>query len=71
MIEKIRNNVIENKHKKIVVTVNNIRNKSETFKGIVKEVYHRVFIVECSDGLERSFSFVDILTGNVEIEKKY
>ena len=71
MIENIRQNILQNKGKKTTLKVNNIRNKEETFKGIIKEVYQRVFIVECADGLERSFSFVDILTGTVEIIKKY
>ena len=71
MIGNIRQNILQNKGKKTTLKVNNIRNKEETFKGIIKEVYQRVFIVECADGLERSFSFVDILTGTVEIIKKY
>ena len=53
--------------KRIVIRINNIRNKSEEIKCVIKEMYERHFIVETNDSLKRSFNYADILTGNIEL----
>lgn len=67
MIEKIKKDLADMKYKKINIKVNNIRNKSEMLKGKIMEIYPRVFVVETTDGLNRSFSYADVLIGNIEI----
>ena len=68
MINKIINDLRLNSLKRLKITVNNIRNKSEYYTGNIIEMYERIFIVECEDRIKRSFSYIDILTGNIEIE---
>lgn len=50
--------------------INNIRNKSESVVGKVSEIYDRIFTVNTYDGMTLSFSYSDVLTGNVEIQDK-
>jgi len=72
MIDKIKKDILSYENKYLKIKINNIRNKSEYIEGVICEVYDRVFVVKCSDGLCRSFNYSDILTGNVGIEcKKY
>jgi uncharacterized protein Veg len=69
-IEKMRDYLKKSECKYVHIKINNIRNKSEEIFCKVKEIYPRHFVVETNDGIKRSFSYVDILTGNVEIESK-
>lgn len=70
MLNKMKMEIVKYKDSLLKIKVNNVRNKTEYLEGCICEVYERIFIVNCSDGLKRSFSYVDILTGNVEIECK-
>ena len=45
MIEKIKKQLLEIGNKRIVIRINNIRNKSEEIKCVIKEMYERHFIV--------------------------
>ena len=67
MINKIKEYITNNINKKVRLRVNNIRNKSEYVEGIISEIYERVFIVDCIDGIKRSFNYSDILIKSVEI----
>lgn len=70
MIDKIRKELIEYGTKKIYIKINNIRNKSEVIKCSIKELYPRHFVIETDDLIVRSFSYADILTGNIELQSK-
>ena len=70
MLEKIKKEVVSYKNKVLKIKVNNIRNKSEYVICSIKEVYDRFFLVTCIDGINRSFNYSDVLTGNIEIEVK-
>ena len=67
MLEKIKKMIIDKEGLNIKININNIRNKSEVIIGKVTEIYDRVFILDCSDGIKRSFNYSDILTGTIEI----
>lgn len=67
MILKIRNDIINYGNNIIKIKINNIRNKSECVFGYVVEIYDRIFVVNCSDGIKRSFSYSDVLAGIIEI----
>ena len=71
MIDKIKKELLELKNKKVDLKVNNLRNKSEIVTGKIIEYYDRLFILETESNLLRSFNYIDILIGNVEICKKY
>lgn len=66
MIGEIRKKLLLLKGKKIKVWVDIGRNKSETYEGIVKEVYDKIWILETSTDL-KSFSYSDVLINNVVI----
>lgn len=70
MIDKIKNDVFKMKNFVYRFKINNIRNKSEYVVGRVSEIYDRIFIVKSDDGIMHSFSYSDVLTGNVEIGDK-
>ena len=69
-IEKLREHLKKSEFKYVHIKINNIRNKSEEILCKIKEIYPRHFVVETNDGIKRSFSYVDILTGNIELESK-
>lgn len=70
MINKIKEEISNCKNYNLIIKINNIRNKSEFVEGVLIEVYDRVFVMKCIDGIKRSFTYVDILTGNIEIQDK-
>lgn len=43
------------------------RNKYEKYNGIIKETYNKIFLFE-TNGIKKSFSYVDVLTKNVKIK---
>lgn len=70
MLNQIKQDIIRYKGCVVVIKINNVRNKTEYIEGIINEVYDRIFIVICNDGLKRSFNYSDILISNIEIECK-
>ncbi len=59
------------KYKDCVVTVksNGGRQKSKKFEGVIKDTYPSVFTVMLGDTL-KTYSYVDLLTNNVELVLK-
>lgn len=43
------------------------RNQIEKFNGIIYKCYSRIFIIKLFDGRIKSFSYSDIMIGNLEI----
>lgn len=70
MIDKIKKDIIGKRGLIYKFKINNIRNKSEYVVGKISEVYDRVFVVKSNDNKCTSFTYSDILTGNVEIHEK-
>ena len=70
MIDKIKKDIVSKYGLIYKFKINNIRNKSEYVVGKICEVYDRIFVVKCNDGKCSSFTYSDILTGNVEILDK-
>ena len=70
MIDKIKKDIVSKYGMTYKFKINNIRNKSEYFIGEISEIYDRVFVVKSSDEKCVSFTYSDILTGNVEIREK-
>ena len=65
-IEKIRNSIASCVGKEFLFKVNGARNQTEKFYGIVSDVYKFVFLIKCSNGIVKSFSYSDVLIGNIE-----
>ena len=68
-IEKIKNNLEENRGKRLNFRFNGARNQIETFSGVISNTYNSVFLVKIDNETEqiRSFSYSDVLTENLEI----
>jgi len=68
-IEKIKNNLEQNKGKTLKFRFNGARNQTETFSGVISNTYNSVFLIKINNDTEqiRSFSYSDVLTENLEI----
>ena len=69
MKKNIKNEIEELIGKKAIIKYNLGRNKYEKYDGIIKETYNKIFLVE-TNGIKKSFSYVDVLTKNVKINIK-
>ena len=66
MIEKVRNDVILLKNKKIKFRYNGSRNQIEEFEGEIVECFNFVFVIDTGI-INRSFSYSDVLIGTLEL----
>lgn len=71
-IQKIRDEMSQNKGKILNFKFNGARNQIEEFKGEVVNTYPAIFLIRMDDenNLIKSFSYSDILTESLEIIKK-
>lgn len=68
MINKVRNDITKLVGKKLQFRYNGSRNQVDVFTGFINACYNYIFIIY--DGKSnRSFSYVDVIIGNLEIEK--
>lgn len=67
-LDKIKNTIKSNMGNKVEIVYNGTRNKIDNYKGVIKEVYNSIFIVELDCGLNKSFSYSDLLIGVVELK---
>lgn len=63
--EFIRSNI----KRKVIIKVIGIRNKSEIIEGIICECYANIFVVDTEIN-KRSFSYSDVLIGNILVKLK-
>jgi len=68
MLNKIKKDIFDNIGNEVEVIYKGSRNKIENYTGVITEVYSSLFIVKLSNGLKKSFSYVDLLTGVVGIK---
>lgn len=54
-------------NKKVLVSVYGMRNRVNRYEGIVYKIYPNIFTVQVS-GEEKSFSYRDIITGDVKLK---
>lgn len=66
-IGKIKKDIALNIGRKVKVLYNGSRNKNEIYEGTISEVYDSIFILKLDSNMKKSFSYVDILTGIVEV----
>ena len=67
-IDKIKNNIGSKLGNNVKVIYNGSRNKKEVYNGVVTEIYNSLFIIKLDTGLNKSFSYADLLTGIVSIK---
>lgn len=66
-IELIKQQITTNLNKKVVVTVYGLRNKINRYEGVLYKIYPNIFSIMC-DGIEKSFSYNDYITGDIKIK---
>ncbi len=60
-IDKIKNQIIKLRDKRLKVKINIGRNKHEYYDGYIKEIYPNLFTIETSKGI-KSFTYSDVVT---------
>ena len=66
-LDDVKNNIKANLNRQIEIKVYGMRNKNSTYVGYISNVYPALFTVNIN-GSEKSFNYVDILTGEVNIK---
>ena len=66
-IEKAKELVKNNKNKKKKFIYKGTRNQKDEFIGIINEMYPAIFTVRLDDDSIKSYSYSDILIGNLKI----
>ena len=60
-INKIKNQIVNLKNKKLKIKVNIGRNKYEYYEGKIKDIYQNLFTIETNKGL-KSYTYSDVIT---------
>ncbi len=66
-LDIIRDKIEHNLNKKVIVTVYGMRNKINHYEGVLYKTYPNIFSI-ISDGIEKSFSYNDYITGDIKIK---
>lgn len=66
MINKVREDLLKYKGKKIKFRYNGSRNQIEEFEGVIKECYDNILVIDLGY-INKSFSYSDILIGTLEV----
>ena len=66
-IDLVRQKIESNLNKKVIVSVYGLRNKVSRYEGILYKTYPNIFSI-ISDGVEKSFSYNEYITGDVKIK---
>lgn len=64
--DEIKNNI----NRKIIISVYGLRNKVNRYEGNIYKIYPNIFTV-LIDGEEKSFTYRDVITGDVKIKYLY
>ena len=66
-VDIIKKEVEQNINREVKITVNGLRNKTNIYTGKIISAYPYIFSV-LVDGDNKSFSYVDVITHEVEIK---
>lgn len=66
-LDEVKAKIKENLNNNIEISVYGMRNKNATFVGYISNVYPALFTVNIN-GNDKSFNYVDVLTGEVKIK---
>lgn len=63
----IKEEIAQKKGKKVKITVYGMRNKTNSYEGIIHGIYPNIFTIMERNG-EKSFSYADVITGDIKIK---
>lgn len=66
MIDKIRDSILLKKGMNNKFRYNGARNQIEEFEGCINGVYNYIFTIKTLNNVIKSFSYSDVLIGNLE-----
>lgn len=66
-IDLVKQKIASNLNKKVRITVYGLRNKISRYEGVLYKVYPNIFSI-MEDGIEKSFSYNDYITGEIKIK---
>lgn len=66
-IDDVKTQIKNNLYSNIEIKVYGMRNKNSTYVGYISNVYPAIFTVRIK-GVDKSFNYVDVLTGEVKIK---
>lgn len=66
-LDKIKEDVKNHLNDKVLIYVYGMRNKNYQVEGYISNVYPSIFTVN-ENGLEKSFNYSDIATGEISIK---
>lgn len=66
-IDDVKTQIKNNLYSNIEIKVYGMRNKNYTYVGYISNVYPAIFTVRIN-GVDKSFNYVDVLTGEVKIK---
>lgn len=70
MIKKIKRELCDMVGLRVCVVMKGSRNRRDEYFGNVEGILPNLFTIKLDDGMIKSFSYADVLTGNVEISIK-
>ena len=70
MIKKIKRELCDMVGLRVCVVMKGSRNRRDEYFGNVEGILPNLFSIKLDDGMVKSFSYADVLTGNVEINVK-
>lgn len=60
----IRENINSHMGERVMVKVYGMRNKNDSFMGIIRDIYPQIFTIETATSL-KSFSYSEVINGEV------
>ena len=66
-LDIVKNKIAGNLNRKVIITVYGMRNKINGYEGILYKMYPNIFSI-LEDGIEKSFSYNDYITGDIKIK---
>ncbi len=65
-IDLVREKISKNINRKVIITVYGLRNKISKYEGVLYKTYPNIFSI-IENGIEKSFSYNDYITGDIKI----
>ena len=66
-INIIKDEISKNLGRKVLISIYGLRNRVNRFEGIIYKIYPNIFTV-LINGEEKSFTYRDIITGEVKVK---
>lgn len=63
----VKEEIIKHHNKKVHITVYGMRGKTNSYTGLIKGIYPNIFTIKDNNS-EKSFSYSDIITGDIKIK---